>query len=169
MGGPAAGITITVNQPSTAPTSLTASPNIICNGQNYAHANRWQPGNREPPWKWYSNNTYTTLVVRAPATASLTVSPATTTTHYPRIEGGSAPCTATINGPAAGVTITVSQPSIAPRNIAGIGRNDLQWIQYHVDPNRRKSWLRGNLEMVFRQYIQHAGWYGHRCFSQPGG
>ena len=66
-------------------------------------------------WKWYSNNTYTTLVgTGTGATASLTVSPATTTTYYLRIEGGSAPCTATINGPAAGVTVTVSQPSIAP-------------------------------------------------------
>lgn len=115
VGGPAAGITITVNQPSTAPTSLTASPNIICNGQSTTLTQTGGSLGTGASWKWYSNNTYTTLVgTGTGATASLTVSPATTTTYYLRIEGGSAPCTATINGPAAGVTVTVSQPSIAP-------------------------------------------------------
>ena len=45
------------------------------------------------------------------------VSPTVTTTYYLRVEGTASPCTANLAGPAAGVTVTVRQPSIAPATL----------------------------------------------------
>ncbi len=114
-GGPVAGITITVNQPSAAPTILTASPTVICNGNSSTLTQAGGSLGTGASWKWYSNNTYTTLVgTGTGANASLTVSPTVTTTYYLRAEGATTPCAATITGPVAGVTVTVNQPSVAP-------------------------------------------------------
>lgn len=115
VAGPAAGITITVNQPSSAPASLSASPALICNGQSSTLTQNGGTLGTGATWKWYANNTYTTLVGTGTGpNASLVVNPSVTTTYYLRIEGTNAPCTANINGPASGVTVTVNQPSVAP-------------------------------------------------------
>ena len=111
----AGSVTVTVNQPSTAPVSLAASTATICSGSN---TNLTQSGGSlgtGASWKWYSNASYTTLVGSGSGSnASLSVSPTSTTTYYLQIEGGTAPCATTLQGPAAGVTVTVNQPSVAP-------------------------------------------------------
>ena len=108
-------VTVTVNQPSVAATGLTAFPTTICNGGSSTLTQTGGTLGTGASWNWYSNNTYTTLVgTGAGAAGSLSVSPSVTTTYYLRIEGTTAPCTANVTGPAAGVTVTVNQPSVSP-------------------------------------------------------
>ncbi len=114
----ATSVLITVNQPSVASASLTASPNIICNGSSTTLTQTGGSLGTGATWKWYSNASYTTLVgTGTGATATLSVSPTTTTTYYLRAEGASSPCSGTVSGPAGGVTVTVNQPSVAPTNL----------------------------------------------------
>jgi hypothetical protein len=102
-------ITVTVNQPSVAPTSLS-SPVTICSGSNTTLTQTGGVLGTGASWKWYTNSTYTTP---APGTVaadgSLTVSPTTTTTYYLRAESSTgAPCTA--NVASGNVTVTVNEP-----------------------------------------------------------
>jgi hypothetical protein len=60
--GPATGISISVSDPSVAPTLLTASPTVICNGGSTILTQTGGVLGTGGSWKWYSNNTYTTPV-----------------------------------------------------------------------------------------------------------
>ena len=114
----AGSVTVTVNQPSVAPTSLNGSPNTICNGSSTTLTQTGGSLGTGASWKWYSDAGFTTLVgTSAVANASLSVSPTATITYYLRAESATgAPCTANVPAPG-GLTITVNQPSVAPTNL----------------------------------------------------
>lgn len=102
---------------SVAPTALSAAASSpMCPGYNATLTQSGGSLGTGTSWKWYSNNTYTTLVGTGSGTnASLVVTPLVTTTYYLRIEGGTFPCTANLTGPGAGVTVTVQViPTLAP-------------------------------------------------------
>jgi hypothetical protein len=106
-------VTVTVNQPSVAPSGLGASPTTICTGSSTILSQSGGSLGTGAVWRWYSDAGYTTLIgVGTGVNANLTVSPTVTTTYWLRIEGTSAPCVANLNGPAGGVTVTVSQTSV---------------------------------------------------------
>ncbi|MGN6267216.1 MAG: hypothetical protein ACTHM5_16165 [Ginsengibacter sp.] len=110
-------VTVTVNQSSSAPTSLS-SPVTICNGSSTTLTQSGGVLGTGAVWKWYTNSTYTNL---APGTVaadgSLTVSPTVTTTYYLRAETPTnGPCSQYVAG--GNVTITVSQPSVAPTSLS---------------------------------------------------
>jgi autotransporter-associated beta strand protein len=99
-------VSVTVNQPSIAPSSLNGTA-TICNGSS---TNLTQTGGSlgsGATWRWYSDAGFTTLVgSSSDANANLSVSPTVTTTYYLRAEGTTSPCTG--NVPALGnVTISV--------------------------------------------------------------
>ena len=120
--GPAAGVTVTVSQPSPAPTGLSASIPTICSGNPTTLTQTGGSLGTGATWKWYTSSSYSAgsyVGDGSGATASLSVSPTTTTTYYLRAESTTgAPCAANITGPAAGVTVTVSQPSAAPTGLS---------------------------------------------------
>uniref|UniRef100_UPI003752039F beta strand repeat-containing protein n=1 Tax=Flavobacterium sp. TaxID=239 RepID=UPI003752039F len=115
----AGNITVNVNQPSVAPTSLSSSPNTICNGSSSTLTQTGGTLGTGASWKWYSDSSFSTLVgTNATANASLSVNPVATTTYYLRAESSTgAPCTANIAA-AGSVTVTVNQPSIAPTSLS---------------------------------------------------
>ncbi|RNI35165.1 hypothetical protein EFY79_12945, partial [Hanamia caeni] len=110
-------VAVTINQPSSAPTSLS-SPTTICNGSSTTLTQTGGVLGTGAVWKWYTNSTYTTLAPgTVAANGSLTVSPATTTTYYLRAETATnGPCSQYVAG--GNVTITVSQPSVAPTSLS---------------------------------------------------
>jgi len=118
-GTNAVSVTVTVNQPSVAPTTLNTSV-TICNGGSATLTQTGGSLGTGAYWQWYSNAAFTTTVGGhlASSNASLSVSPAATTTYYLRAEGTSSPCTTTPIAAAGSVTITVNQPSVAPTSLS---------------------------------------------------
>ena len=121
VSGPIAGITITVNDPSIAATSLAATLSTICNGNNTTLTQTGGSLGTGASWKWYSNAGFTTLVgTSVAANASLTLSPAVTTTYYLRAESSTgAPCAA--NVAAGSVTVTVNQLPVINTQPSNVG------------------------------------------------
>jgi len=116
--------TITVNQPTIAPVSLTASQTIICNGGSATISQVGGALGTGAVWRWYTDATFTNFLgTGVGASASLSVSPAANTTYYLRAEGGATPCAGTVAGPLAGVTITVIQLSANPVSAASSANN----------------------------------------------
>ena len=107
-GAPCASATITVNQKSADPTSASASPSIICDGESSTLTLTGGGGGTDETIKWYTASCGGTL---AGMGNSLSVSPTTTTTYYGRYENG-APCN--YNSLCAQVTLTVNQKSADP-------------------------------------------------------
>ncbi len=107
--GPSTGVTITVNTPSVAPTTLNGATSYCVSGTATLSQTGGSLGTGAY-WQWYSDAGYTVTVGAqlSSANASLTVSPSSTTTFYLRAEGTSAPCSATLAGPSIGVTVTVN-------------------------------------------------------------
>ena len=99
-------ITITVNTPSTAPTSATANPSAICVGNSSTLTVNGGSLGTGAQWQWYSGSCGGTPVGSG---ISITVSPTTTTTYFVRAEGT---CN---NTTCASVTVTVDQ-NPAPSN-----------------------------------------------------
>ncbi|HBS86623.1 MAG TPA: hypothetical protein DEA97_08715 [Bacteroidales bacterium] len=92
-------VTITVNTPSTAPTSVTASPSTICSGATTTLTVNGGALGTGATWHWYTGSCGGTAVGTG---ASITQSPTTTTTYYVRAEGscGNTTCasnTVTVN------------------------------------------------------------------------
>jgi hypothetical protein len=113
--GPSAGVTVTVNQPSIAPSSLNATPNPVCSGTSITLTQTGGTIGTGALWRWYSDPAYTNLVgTGSGANASLTVNPTSNTTYYLRAEGGTSPCLDIVAGLSAGVAVIVNQPSTAP-------------------------------------------------------
>src|SRR5207249_4600086 len=90
-------VTVTVKQKSADPTSATATPSTICNGQSSTLALVGGGGGDNETIHWYSGSCGGTPV-------GSTVSPTTTTIYYGRYEDG-APCS--YNSACASVTVTV--------------------------------------------------------------
>ena len=117
-------VTVTVNQPSVAPTSLSASTATICNGNNTTLTQTGGSLGTGAVWQWYSDASFSTTVggTLSASNASLSVSPTTTTTYYLRAINGTSPCAASVPATTpstVSVTVTVNQPSVAPTAITG--------------------------------------------------
>jgi hypothetical protein len=103
-------VTVTVNQPSTAPSGATASVSPICNGGSSVLTPTGGTLGTGASYKWYTDNTFTTPAPGTPnaTTGALTVSPTSTTTYYVRIEGTTSPCTDPSGSTS--VQVVVNQP-----------------------------------------------------------
>lgn len=103
-------LTVTVNQLSVVPTSITPSAAVICNGGSSTLSVVGGSLGTGATWQWYSASCGGTPVGSG---TSITVSPASTTTYYVRAEGtcNNTGCVST--------TITVNQPSTDPFSISG--------------------------------------------------
>ena len=115
-------VTVTVIQNSSDPTSATASPATICNGQSSILTLNGGGGGTGVAIHWYSASCGGTPIGIGD---NLTVNPIATTTYYGRYEDG-APCN--YNTACAEVTVTIN--SINP----GIISSD-QTICLNADPN----------------------------------
>ena len=101
-----ASVTVTVKTPSSAPTGAHASSPIICPGESTSISVTGGSLGTGASWKWYAGGCANGASIGTGATIS--VSPATTTTYYVRAEGdcGSTTC--------AQVTVTVKTRSTDP-------------------------------------------------------
>ena len=113
-------VTLTINQPSTAPTSLNTSIATVCNGGSTILTQTGGTLGTGAYWQWYTNATFTNPVggQLTTANASLPVNPTTTTTYYLRAEGTTSPCTAIVAA-ASSVTVTVNTESGNPTSATG--------------------------------------------------
>ena len=106
-------VTITVIQPSAAPTSITGPD--ICNGSSTTLTAVGGTLGTSANYQWGNGAVVGTSPIGGATSSTLTVSPTTTTTYWVRIENTAGPCTATTSGLTK--TITVSQPSVGPTSI----------------------------------------------------
>ena len=101
-----ASVTVTVKNPSTAPTSASAVSSTICNGQSTNISVSGGSLGTNAVWKWYAGGCASGASIGSGP--SISVSPTSTTTYYVRAEGD---CN---NTTCASVTVTVKQPSTPP-------------------------------------------------------
>ncbi|MFN8285647.1 MAG: gliding motility-associated C-terminal domain-containing protein [Chitinophagales bacterium] len=103
--------TVTVNQPSVAPGSVSATFNTICNGQTTILSVNGGALGTGANWVWYAGGCGSGAPIGSGA--SVSVSPTSTTTYFVRAEGtcGNTSC--------ASATITVNQLSTDPTSISG--------------------------------------------------
>ncbi len=98
-----ASVTVTVNQQSADPSSVTATSTTLCNGGSTTLTLNGGGGGTSEVINWYTGSCGGTLVGTG---NGLVVSPTITTTYYARYEDGT-PCN--YNSACASVTITVNQ------------------------------------------------------------
>jgi hypothetical protein len=108
---------ITVNQPSAAPTSITGTT-TICNGSSITLTAVGGTLGTGANYQWGTGSVEGTSPLSGQTFPTLTVSPTSTTTYWVRIENTTSPCTANTSG--VSKLVTVNQPSIAPTSITGI-------------------------------------------------
>ena len=115
---PALVVTITVKQPSVAPTSLDATSTAICSGTQVTLTQTGGSLGTNAYWQWYSDANFTTTVGGhlGTNTASIGVTPSSTTTYYLRAEGAT-PC-ADAGDNTVNVTVTVGVGTVAPTSIS---------------------------------------------------
>jgi hypothetical protein len=111
-----ADITIEVNNPSVAPTSITGTT-AICNGVSAILTAVGGTLGTGANYQWGTGAVIGTSPLTGETASTLTVSPASTTTYWVRIENATAPCFTNTSG----VTqeVTVNQPSVAPTGATG--------------------------------------------------
>jgi len=107
--------TITVSQPSAAPTSITGID--ICNGSSTTLTALGATLGTNANYQWGTGAVVGTSPIVGATNSTLTVSPTTTTTYWVRVENTAGPCAPTTSGLTR--TITVRQPSVAPSSITG--------------------------------------------------
>jgi hypothetical protein len=108
--------TVTVNQPSVAPSSITGTTPICNGGSTLLTATGGSLGTGAN-YQWGTGAVVGTSPLVGQTASTLTVSPTSTTTYWVRVENTTAPCAATTGG--ATRVITVNQPSVAPTSITG--------------------------------------------------
>lgn len=107
-------IIIHLNNQNAAPTSVTASPNPVCQGSTTttltANGATLSPG---ASYVWYTGGCGTAFLANTGTTNTLVVSPNVTTTYWVRVEGGTV-CASTTG--CQSVTVTVNNPvtAVAP-------------------------------------------------------
>lgn len=101
-----ASVTVTVYQPSVAPTGATANPTPICSGDPSTLTRIGGSLGTNASWEWYRNGCGSTPEGTG---TSIVVNPTSTTTYFVRAEGGT-PCP---NTGCASVTVTVN-PTVTP-------------------------------------------------------
>ena len=106
-------VTVTVNQPSTAPTSITG-PNV-CNGSSTTLTAAGGVLGSGANYQWGIGSTPGANPIGGATSSTLTVSPTTTTTYWVKIKNTSAPCADSTAGVTRIVTVNpvpdVVQPS----------------------------------------------------------
>ncbi|MBI1782772.1 MAG: T9SS type A sorting domain-containing protein [Sphingobacteriales bacterium] len=109
-------VTVTVNDPSVAPTSITGTT-TICNGDNTTLTAGGGTLGTGANYQWGTGVVVGTSPLVGETNATITVSPTSTTTYWVRIENTTSPCTVNTSG----VTqqVTVNQPSVAPTGATG--------------------------------------------------
>ena len=108
--------TVTVNQPSVAPTSISGTT-TICYGSNTTLTAEGGTLGTGANYQWGTGAVVGTNPLVGETASTLTISPSSTTTYWVRIENTTSPCTATTTGVTQAVT--VNQPSVAPTSISG--------------------------------------------------
>ncbi len=108
--------TITVNQPSTAPTSLSATPSNSCAGGNVVLSASGASLGTGANYVWYEGGAScgAGVQIASGTSNSITVTPTTTTTYWVRVEGPP-PCATTTA--CATTTVTVNTNSTAPTGV----------------------------------------------------
>ncbi len=101
--------TITVNQPSAAPTSVTGLD--ICTPNSTTLTALGGTLGTNANYQWGTGSVVGTSPIVGATNSTLTVSPVSTTTYWVRIENTAGPCTVNTSGLTK--LITVSQPSVA--------------------------------------------------------
>ncbi|RTL55892.1 MAG: hypothetical protein EKK37_18075, partial [Sphingobacteriales bacterium] len=109
-------VTVTVNQPSVAPTSITGTT-TICNGGSTTLTAAGGTLGTGANYQWGTGSVVGTNPLTGQTSSTLTVSPTSTTTYWVRIENTASPCTGNTGGVTQ--TVTVNQPSVAPTGITG--------------------------------------------------
>jgi hypothetical protein len=109
-------VTVTVNNPSVAPSSISGTT-TICNGGNTTLTAVGGTLGTGANYQWGTGAIVGTSPIGGATNSTLTVSPGSNSTYWVRIENTSAPCT----GATVGVTqlVTVNMPSVAPSGISG--------------------------------------------------
>ena len=107
---------LTVNLPSTAPSSVSGTI-LYCNPGSTTLTAVGGTLGTNANYQWGTGAVVGTNPIGGATNISINVSPTTTTTYWVRIENTATPCVAIT----AGVTqvVTVNQPSVAPSNITG--------------------------------------------------
>jgi hypothetical protein len=100
---------ITVNQPSTAPSSVTGAD--ICSGSSTTLTALGGVLGTGANYQWGTGAVVGVNPIVGATSSTLTVSPSSTTTYWVQIQNGTAPCSATTSGLTK--LITVSQLSVA--------------------------------------------------------
>ncbi len=101
--------TVTVSQPSAAPTSVTGAD--FCNPGSVTLTAFGGTLGSSANYQWGTGNVVGTSPIGGANASTLTVSPTSTTTYWVRIENTTGPCAATTSGLTR--VITVNQPSAA--------------------------------------------------------
>jgi len=109
---------VTVTQPSTGPSSITAPSTIICNGGSVTLTAVGATLGTSANYQWGTGAVVGTGPIVGATSSTLLVSPTVTTTYWVRVENTASPCAATTGGVT--VTVTVNQPSAAPASISGL-------------------------------------------------
>lgn len=105
-------VTVNVNTPPTAPTSITGTNNI-CLGQSTTLTAAGGSNGSGATYQWYAGGCGSGSVLGTGV--SLSVSPGASTTYYVR-RVGTSPCNGTVTG-CASVTVTVRTPPTAPTSV----------------------------------------------------
>ena len=109
-------ITVVVNNPSVAPTSITGTTTICSPNSTTLTAEGGTLGTGAN-YQWGTGAVVGTSPLAGETASTLTVSPANTTTYWVRIENATAPCYTNTAGVSQEVTVT--QPSVAPTGASG--------------------------------------------------
>jgi len=107
---------VTINKPSTAPTSITGTI-ALCSGQTTILTAAGGIAGSDVTYEWGTGSTVGSNIISGATTASYTTAALSTTTTYWVRRKDPVPCSTTTTG--ATVTVTVNTPSTAPASISG--------------------------------------------------
>jgi hypothetical protein len=108
---------VTVRQPSTGPSGISAPSTTICNPGSVTLTAVGGTLGTSANYQWGTGAVVGTSPIGGATSSTLSVSPTTTTTYWVRIENTASPCAAATGGST--VTVTVNQPSAAPASVTG--------------------------------------------------
>ncbi len=108
---------ITVRQPSTGPSSISAPSTTICNGSSVTLTAVGATLGTSANYQWGTGAVVGISPIAGATSSTYSVSPTSTTTYWVRVENTATPCAATTGGVT--VTVTVNQSSAAPGSITG--------------------------------------------------
>ncbi|MBS1594265.1 MAG: T9SS type A sorting domain-containing protein [Bacteroidetes bacterium] len=111
--------TITVNTPSTAPTSITGGGGTICQGSSVTLTATGGSLGTGATYQWGTGAVVGTSPIGGATSISYTPTPSSTTSYWVSVTGTTAPCTNP--GGSATTSVTVNTPSSAVTGISGGG------------------------------------------------